>query len=53
MHASLRTVHGVYTECESSSPLVIQLAALNGFEELVRLLLASGADPLSKNEVAK
>ena len=30
-----------------------QLAALNGFEELVTVLLESGANPLSKNEVGK
>ena len=30
-----------------------QLAALNGFEELVSVLLESGANPLSKNEVGK
>ena len=33
------------------TPSLPQLAALNGFEELVSVLLESGANPLTKNEV--
>ena len=44
----------IYYSLWSPSPLlVMQMTALNGFEELVQMLLENGANPFSRNEVGR